>query len=287
MFVGFQDELALRYGHDRQQMLDVAWHANATVIRAWIEWDKIAPTRPANPRDPFDPAYVMTDTDDLVRAAQMRGMEVLFTIWGTPAWANGGAGANRAPTGARDLEDFSYAIASRYSGRYAGYPVRPLLHGLERAEPARVPVPAVRRARAVGGARALRAPVPRRLRGDQGREPAGAGRARRHVAVGERRRRLAPARHASPALLSRLRPRLPLRRLGAPSVLDLARPAADPARALAERDDDAAAALRGAARALVRPAARPDLDHRVRLPDAAAGRSGVTYAQQAAYLGRR
>jgi Cellulase (glycosyl hydrolase family 5) len=122
MFVGFQDELALRYGHDRQQMLDVAWHANATVIRAWIEWDKIAPTRPAHPRDPFDPAYVMTDTDDLVRAAQMRGMEVLFTIWGTPPWANHGAAENRAPTAAKDLEDFSYAIAARYSGRYIGYP---------------------------------------------------------------------------------------------------------------------------------------------------------------------
>jgi len=122
MFVGLQDELALRYGHDRQQMLNVAWHANATVLRAWIEWDKIAPARPANPRDPFDPGYVMTDTDDLVRAAQMRGMEVLFTIWGTPPWANGGAGPNRAPTDARDLEDFAYAIASRYSGRYVGYP---------------------------------------------------------------------------------------------------------------------------------------------------------------------
>src|SRR5262249_46858983 len=122
MFVGLQDELALRYGHDRQQWLNVAWHANATVIRAWIEWDKIAPTRPANPRDPFDPAYVMTDTDDLVRAAQMRGMEVLFTIWGTPGWANGNAGANRAPTNPQDLGDFAYAIASRYSGRYIGYP---------------------------------------------------------------------------------------------------------------------------------------------------------------------
>ena len=122
MYVGLQDELALRYGHDRQQMLDVAWHANATVIRAWIEWDKIAPTPPANPRDPFDPAYVTSDTDDLVRAAQMRGMEVLFTIWGTPAWANRGAGPSHAPARARDLEDFSYAIASRYSGRYAGLP---------------------------------------------------------------------------------------------------------------------------------------------------------------------
>ena len=44
MFLGFQDELALRYGHDRQQMLNVAWNANATVIRAWIGWDKIRAT---------------------------------------------------------------------------------------------------------------------------------------------------------------------------------------------------------------------------------------------------
>jgi polysaccharide biosynthesis protein PslG len=122
MFVGLQDDLALRYRHDRDRWLDVAGQTNAGVIRAWIEWGKIAPTRPANPRDPFDPAYVMTDTDDLVRAAQMRGMEVLFTIWGTPSWANDGAGSAHAPTDAADLEDFAYAIASRYSGRYVGYP---------------------------------------------------------------------------------------------------------------------------------------------------------------------
>ena len=122
MFVGLQDDLALRYSHDRDRWLDVAAQSHAGVIRAWIEWGKIAPTRPASPRDPFDPAYVMTDTDDLVRAAQMRGMEVLFTIWGTPSWANDGAGPAHAPTDAQDLEDFAYAIASRYSGRYVGYP---------------------------------------------------------------------------------------------------------------------------------------------------------------------
>jgi hypothetical protein len=122
MFVGLQDELALRYGPDRGNMLNVAWKANATVLRAWIEWDKLAPTRPADARDPFDPAYRMSDTDDLIRSAQMRGMEVLLTIWGTPSWANEGAGPNRAPTDPKALEDFSYAIAARYSGRFAGYP---------------------------------------------------------------------------------------------------------------------------------------------------------------------
>ena len=49
-------------------------------------------------------------------------MEVMLTIWGTPAWANGGKGQNYAPTNFADLQNFARALASRYSGRYHGYP---------------------------------------------------------------------------------------------------------------------------------------------------------------------
>ncbi len=49
-------------------------------------------------------------------------MEVLITIWGTPKWANGNKTPNFMPTRLTDLTAFSRAIASRYSGRFAGYP---------------------------------------------------------------------------------------------------------------------------------------------------------------------
>ena len=45
---------------------------------------------------------------------------MLFSVYGTPAWANGGKGMNVAPTQAIDLRNFALAAASRYSGTYMG-----------------------------------------------------------------------------------------------------------------------------------------------------------------------
>jgi hypothetical protein len=103
-------------------MLDRARDADAAVLRTVVTWNDSAPKRPANATDPFDPAYHFDDVDDLARSAQQRGMELLVTIWGTPEWANGGQPPNRPPHHPGELEDFATALASRYSGRYAGYP---------------------------------------------------------------------------------------------------------------------------------------------------------------------
>ena len=43
---------------------------------------------------------------------------MLFTIFGTPPWANGGARPTRAPRDATRLREFAYAAATRYSGGY-------------------------------------------------------------------------------------------------------------------------------------------------------------------------
>ena len=74
------------------------------------------------PRNPFDPAYKFDDLDEFVRNAQARNAEVLITIWGTPKWANGGKTPNFLPTSMSTFQNFTKALASRYSGRYAGYP---------------------------------------------------------------------------------------------------------------------------------------------------------------------
>jgi cellulase (glycosyl hydrolase family 5) len=123
MYVGFQDDPSFRFRDTRQSNLDAAQAANATIIRSQVTWSQIAPTRPANGADPFDPAYArLSDVDEFVRSAQRRGMEVLLTIYGTPSWANRGRKPNVAPTRMSDLTDFARALAARYSGRFAGYP---------------------------------------------------------------------------------------------------------------------------------------------------------------------
>ena len=122
MWVGFHDDPSFRWEGDRGATLDRVRAANATLVRAVVTWAQVAPERPANATDPFDPAYRLDDLDELVRGAQQRGLEVLLSIWGTPRWANGGKTPNVMPTRLADLRDFSQALASRYSGRNSGYP---------------------------------------------------------------------------------------------------------------------------------------------------------------------
>ena len=122
MWVGFHDDPSFRWEGDRGATLDRVRKANATLVRAVVTWASVAPERPVQATDPFDPAYRFDDLDELVRGSQQRGLEVLLTIWGTPRWANGDKGPNAMPTQLSDLSDFAQALASRYSGRYSGYP---------------------------------------------------------------------------------------------------------------------------------------------------------------------
>lgn len=122
MYVGFHDDPNFRYEERREAMLNQARAANTTIVRTLVTWANVAPTRPRNPSNSFDPAYRFNDLDELVRNTQARDMEVLITIWGTPKWANGNKTPNFLPTRMSDLTAFSRAVASRYSGRRAGYP---------------------------------------------------------------------------------------------------------------------------------------------------------------------
>jgi len=123
MWIGFHDDPVLRYDSNRQADMGVAANDNnGTVLRTLVTWANVAPTRPANAANPFDPAYKFDDLDEFVRNAQARDMEVLITLWGTPTWANGGKTPNFLPTKMADFQNFSKAVASRYSGRTAGYP---------------------------------------------------------------------------------------------------------------------------------------------------------------------
>jgi hypothetical protein len=94
---------------------------HASVLRVQLYWGGtrgVARTRPDQPLDPADPAYDWSDADRVVLAAHAEGTDVLFSIFGTPWWANGRKPTNRAPRNAADLWSFAYAAATRYSGTY-------------------------------------------------------------------------------------------------------------------------------------------------------------------------
>jgi hypothetical protein len=113
MLVGFMDDASFRWRRSRARMLDRARATGARLIRALIRWDVAAPKRPAAGRPPFIRPR-MYELNELVAGAKARGMEVQFTIWGTPAWANGGQGPNYAPTDLGTLRDFAHGLAARY-----------------------------------------------------------------------------------------------------------------------------------------------------------------------------
>ena len=214
-----------------------------------------------------------------VRAQRgMHGMEVMLTIWGTPAWANGGKGQNYAPTRVADLQNFAQALASRYSGRFNGYPFVRYYTVWNESNLGQFLSPQYDGGQA-GRAADLRVALPRGVRRDQGGQLA---RARRHRRDLRARPRPAarPGGHPGDRVAGQVRRAAlqaaadaPLRRLVAPPVLDHAELAADAEGALAERQPQPAAEVRGVAGALVQPG-RADLDHGVRLRDEAGRAEG-------------
>jgi hypothetical protein len=122
MWVGFHDDPSFRWSSERRALVAKSAGSNATIMRLLVQWNVVSKTRPANAADPFDPAYNFDDIDEAVLAAQENDMEVLLTVSGTPRWANGGKTPNAMPRRVGDFTDFARAIASRYSGRFPGYP---------------------------------------------------------------------------------------------------------------------------------------------------------------------
>jgi hypothetical protein len=120
MWMGFQDDPYFRWLPERFYMRDRAMQANATVMKTTVYWFNVAPRRPSNGANPFDPAYRWEDLDEFVRQAEDRDIEAMFTIWGTPNWA--GSAKNRSPRRLSDLTNFARALSTRYSGRYRGFP---------------------------------------------------------------------------------------------------------------------------------------------------------------------
>ena len=122
MWIGFHDDPSFRWVGDRESRIEASANQGASVMRLLVHWDQTAKTRPASASDPFDAAYNFDDLDDAIRTAQEQDMEVVLSLVGTPRWANGGKTPNVMPRRLADFTAFARAIASRYSGRFEGFP---------------------------------------------------------------------------------------------------------------------------------------------------------------------
>jgi len=80
-----------------------------------INWSAIAPTRPADPRNPLDPAYRWPDElDDAIAQGRRFGIQTSLVLTEAPQWASGHLDPRWAPRNPDDFADFAYAASSRY-----------------------------------------------------------------------------------------------------------------------------------------------------------------------------
>jgi hypothetical protein len=81
-----------------------------------MNWWAVAPSRPADPTNPNDPAYNWpADVDDAVQQAAQYGMQITMELSDTPGWASGHPGDFRwAPKRSQDFANFAMAAARRY-----------------------------------------------------------------------------------------------------------------------------------------------------------------------------
>jgi len=112
---GVADDAWLAHGPGTlESRLDELSDLGVDVVRFTIRWDRVADRRPLDARDPADPTYSWGEVDPVVRGLRRHGIDPVVTLFGTPAWANGGRAANWAPSSGKAFADFAYAAGRRY-----------------------------------------------------------------------------------------------------------------------------------------------------------------------------
>jgi hypothetical protein len=115
---GVQDDAWLEVGTTKmsslQERLATLDQLGVDVVRYTLRWDHIAFSRPRKPANPDDPAYDWSPADALLAGLQAHGIDVVLTLWGTPAWASGRQKPNWAPKNPSALALFATAAAKRY-----------------------------------------------------------------------------------------------------------------------------------------------------------------------------
>ena len=110
---GVQDDAWLMYGAGTlDQRLATLDRLGVSIVRLTVRWDQVAPTKPANQRDPYDPAYRWGAFETALKGLHEHGIAALVTIWGSPGWANGGHPAKWLPS--YGFGNFAYAASKRW-----------------------------------------------------------------------------------------------------------------------------------------------------------------------------
>jgi hypothetical protein len=122
MQIGVYDEGETFFG-DAKTVFSTYQSLHVNVLRVNLYWGGklgVAKYRPFAAADPRDAGYDWSLYDHVATYAGAYHIKLLFSIVGTPRWANGGQSSNRPPLNYQDLRDFAYAAAARYSGNYIG-----------------------------------------------------------------------------------------------------------------------------------------------------------------------
>jgi hypothetical protein len=110
---GIQDDAWLMYGPGTLSSRVATLQGLGTrLVRFTLRWDQVARARPTVPRDPSDPAYAWGQFDGVLQALHAARIQTVVTLYGAPAWSNGGHPPNWLPT--RGFADFAYAASKRF-----------------------------------------------------------------------------------------------------------------------------------------------------------------------------
>jgi len=115
LLIGLSDDAAVVNGNP-DDTFPLLQRLRTQVLRVTVRWDQVASFRPTEPGEPADFAYDWRPYDRAAFYAQQYGIRLVFTIYGTPGWANDGKGPTYAPTDMLDLRFFALAAGRRYSG---------------------------------------------------------------------------------------------------------------------------------------------------------------------------
>jgi hypothetical protein len=119
--VGIFDDGVVLYG-EPDLVFPQLTKTGTQMLRVNLWWSGpgigVATRKPKRPGDPRDPAYNWDTYDRTVRFSIVNNIVPIFSIIGTPPWANAAKGWNVAPTSARDLRLFAAAAQKRYSGTF-------------------------------------------------------------------------------------------------------------------------------------------------------------------------
>ncbi len=87
-----------------------------SIIELDLDWNQVAATRPADPTNPKDPAYVWpASIQQMIAEAASYHMRVLLQLFNAPSWADGGnSGFGWAPLKAASFVNFATAAGKEY-----------------------------------------------------------------------------------------------------------------------------------------------------------------------------